>query len=124
MTWRAENVDDAAVGLRAVMVQRPLASFQASLSRARAHMDDAAALAHVTGGRVPHHAGALARIVEGLDQRLDDRAVAARRALLAFGTMERRSALAMALIRSRPLMRCAAQSAEISSHDMPHTFSV
>ena len=30
----------------------------------------------------------------------------------------------IALHKSRPLMRCAAQSAEISSQLMPHTFSV
>ena len=34
------------------------------------------------------------------------------------------SASITATPRSSPLMRCAAQSAEISSHDMPHTFSV
>ena len=44
--------------------------------------------------------------------------------LLAGMLMERRRASAMALQRSRPLMRCAAHSAEISSQDIPHTFSV
>ena len=40
------------------------------------------------------------------------------------GAAARRSAFDMALHRSRPLIRCAAQSAEISSQVMPHTFSV
>src|SRR3990170_2532880 len=40
------------------------------------------------------------------------------------GAIELRSALDMALHRSRHLMRCAAQSAEISSQLIPHTFSV
>ena len=46
----------------------------------------------------------------------------------AFGLRAGSSAFLSAFItatpRSSPLMRCAAQSAEISSHDMPHTFSV
>jgi hypothetical protein len=41
-----------------------------------------------------------------------------------FGFSARDSALITATPRLRPLMRCAAQSAEISSQDMPHTFSV
>ena len=74
-------------------------------------------------GGVPHHAGALARIAEALDQRLDDvAALGARPSACARASASARSMTARR--RSRPLMRCAAQSAEISSQDMPHTFSV
>jgi hypothetical protein len=41
-----------------------------------------------------------------------------------FVLMARVSAFLIATPRSSPLMRCAAQSAEISSQDMPQTFSV
>src|SRR3954447_12352866 len=41
-----------------------------------------------------------------------------------FGCFFGRSAFLIALPNERPLMRCAAQSAEISLHGMPQTFSV
>ena len=44
--------------------------------------------------------------------------------LAPFGVIEFLSAFDIALHRSSPLMRCAAQSAEMSSQLMPHTFSV
>ena len=45
-----------------------------------AHVDAAAALLHAGRGRVPHHAGTLARILERVDQGLDDLAVLLRTA--------------------------------------------
>ena len=87
-----------------------------------AHQHLAAALLDLARGRFPHHARALARILEALDQRLDDRPAGLR--LARCGSSAFFSAFITATPRSSPLMRCAAQSAEISSHDMPHTFSV
>ena len=59
----------------------------------RAHVDLAAARAHLAGGRVPHHAGTLAGILEAFDQRLDDLAVALAAGPSLAGSSELRSAL-------------------------------
>ena len=67
--------------------------------------------------RFPHHARPEPRIAERVDQRLDHLPPLR-------GFRFGKSAASTAVVSDRPLIRCAAQSAEISLQLMPQTFSV
>jgi len=82
------------------------------------HGNAAAGRLDFTGGGFPHHAGAPARITKRFDQGFG---AGAPRGL---NPKERVAPSMSAFERLSPLIRWAAQSAEISSQSMPQTFSV
>src|SRR5438034_1381645 len=121
MTWRAVNGFHVPSGVMTPTVHMDVRSFQRRLSRRvpmwilpPAALILAAAASHIMPGPLRGYWNDSISVLIccppffGADER----------------GRELRSAFDIALHRSRPLMRCAAQSAEISSQLMPHTFSV
>lgn len=74
---------------------------------------------NLVGCRLPHHPGSETGIAEGFDEGFD---LSGTVAVIGWGA-GRREARA-AVVRDKPLMRCAAQSAAISVQGLPQTFSV
>src|SRR5262245_26128763 len=121
-TWAAENAFHSPSAVTAPMVQRLVCGFQRRLSRTvpmckrppRA-FTCAAAASHIMPGPL-----------RGYWKESISVLICCWPSFLGMAPRgsELRRALDMALHRSRPLIRCAAQSAEISSQLMPHTFSV
>ena len=71
MTCRAVK-KRAPCAVDAVIVHTPLLLVPRQALELAAHVDSAALRLHLGCSRVPHHARTLARILEALDQRLDD----------------------------------------------------